>query len=145
MLMKEQLRRSRGTFVDSTGAVVSSHLSVSAVSPVRASRASLLPPSRFEDDLDAAKSLEAEDVISENLVTFHDIVELQTRNAQLLRVVRQLSAQYADALESRQSQAESAASAGLQVHASCSVHQFSAHITCRNADIGLRRLFCYLE
>ena len=109
IIMKEQLRLSRGTVVDGHGAV-------SMASPARTA-ASVVPPSRFDDDLEAVNSLDPDDVISENLVTFRDITELQTRNVQLLRVVRQLSASRSEDMSARQAEVEAAASAGLQVRA----------------------------
>jgi hypothetical protein len=101
LLLKEQGRKSRATFVDSHGHLVSTPSATSsavvAVSPmVQRSGAQLLPPIRFQDDVDASVALDPDDVISQHLVGFADIVELQTRNVQLLRVVRQLSKQRSD-------------------------------------------------
>jgi hypothetical protein len=111
VLLKEQMRRAHGGASDS-------FMTVGAVSPPTASRRGSAPtviPGRFADDLAAVQQLEPDDVISENLVSFKDIAELQTRNVQLLRVVRQLSDNCAAGLSKRQADIEDAAAAGLQV------------------------------
>ncbi len=85
-------------------------------------------------------ALDPHDVISENLVTFRDIVELQSRNTQLLRVVRQLSKQREEDLVGRQAEVESAAAAGLQVCA-CGLRvscMWACHVSC-----CLCRVWCF--
>lgn len=79
------------------------------------SNALLFPRKSLEEELKAASSLDPDDVISHNLVSFKDVAELQTRNVQLLRVVRQLSKERSEELTKSAAEAEAAASTGLQV------------------------------
>ncbi len=127
LLLKEHLRRTHGSVPESTPGGPFRGGALEAVSP-------LVPPARLADDLDAVGAMDPDDVISENLVTFRDIVELQTRNTQLLRVVRQLSKQREQDLVGRQAEMESMAAAGLQVRYHVRVRE---HVSSRCGSVCL--------
>ncbi len=100
MLLAEHARVTKGTSFEMSGDAAS----IFAV-----------PSTSLVDEVKSLAALDPDDVISHNLVSFKDLTELQTRNVQLLRVVRQLSKQRSEELARSAAEAEAAAAAGLKV------------------------------
>ncbi len=105
-LLAEHARSSKGTVLEMSSDAASLFLA---------------PSASFSEEVKSLAALEPDDVISHNLVSYKDLGELQTRNVQLLRVVRQLSKQRAEELARGAAEAEAAAAAGLKARAVAAV------------------------
>lgn len=116
LLLKEQLNiggggGGGGLFGAGAAATPIARRALRAVSPPSAGAAVTPATAASRDDA----NLDADAVISEHLVSFKDVSQLQSRNQQLLRVVRQLTAERKAEIEASQQSADRANKTALKV------------------------------
>lgn len=117
LLLKEQLNLGGGggggggLFGAGAAATPIARRALRAVSPPSAGAAVTPATAASRDDA----NLDADAVISEHLVSFKDVSQLQSRNQQLLRVVRQLTAERKAEIEASQQSADRANKTALKV------------------------------
>lgn len=118
LLLKEQLNiggggggGAGGLFGAGVASTPIARRALRAVSPPSAGAAVTPATAASRDDA----NLDADAVISEHLVSFKDVSQLQSRNQQLLRVVRQLTAERKAEIEASQQSADRANKTALKV------------------------------